>query len=154
MNEILTGAIPSDLCYLATPYSKYVGGIECAFVDASKLAARLLRAGIKVYSPIAHTHPLALYGNIDPLDHAIWMPFDEAMMTVAQTLIVAHMDGWQDSFGISHEVKFFEAAGKPIFDLDPVTFTMSRRETLATALGKGARKGEGAARSPLPNQRG
>lgn len=116
------------LCYLATPYTKYLGGdIERAFIDAAKLAALLLRAGVKVYSPITHTHPLAIHGNLDPLDHAIWMPFDQAMMEVSDVLLVAHMDGWQESYGIAEEIKVFEAAHKPIYDLDPKTLTMHRR---------------------------
>lgn len=53
----LSGA---GLVYLATPYSKYPRGIEAAFVDASRLAACLVRLGISVYSPIAHTHPIAI----------------------------------------------------------------------------------------------
>lgn len=116
------------LAYLATPYSKYQGGnLELAFRDASKLAAQLMLAGLKVYSPIAHTHPLAVYGFVDPLDHDIWLPFDEAMMTAADVLIVAHMDGWQASRGIAHEIEFFERAAKPIFDLDPLTLRMTKR---------------------------
>lgn len=109
------------LCYLATPYSKYKGGnLVQAFHDAAQLAAELLAAGVRVYSPIAHTHPLAIHGNLDPLDHDIWLPFDEAMMEACDCLIVAHMDGWDVSFGIAHEIEFFKNAGKPIFDLDPV----------------------------------
>lgn len=108
------------LCYLATPYSKYKGGnLQLAFEDAARLAAELLAIGIRVYSPIAHTHPLAVYGHLDALDHSIWLPFDEAMMEASDCLIVAHMDGWDVSYGIEHEVNFFAAAGKPIFDLDP-----------------------------------
>lgn len=118
----------APLCYLATPYSKYKGGdIVAAFEDAARIAAKLMTSGIKVYSPIAHTHPLAIYGNIDPLDHAIWMPFDEAMMDAAAVLIVAHMDGWEKSFGVTHEIEFFEKRGKPIYDLNPDTMTMTRR---------------------------
>ncbi len=116
------------LAYLATPYSKYHLGISQAFIDAAKLAARLMLSGIKVYSPIAHTHPIATYGRIDPHDHAIWLPFDEAMMTVCNTLIVAHMEGWDQSFGISCEIEFFEKARKPIFDLDPDTMMMTKRQ--------------------------
>jgi hypothetical protein len=115
------------LAYLATPYSKWALGLEDAFIQAAKLAARLLTSGIKVYSPIAHTHPLAIYGNLDPLDHSIWLPFDEAMMTAAATLIVAHMDGWDTSRGIAHEIAFFERTEKPIFDLDPLSLTMVQR---------------------------
>lgn len=118
----------APLCYLATPYSKYMGGnLDRAFVDASKLAALLLVAGVKVYSPIAHTHPLAMHGNLDPLDHDIWLPFDEAMMHAATVLIVAHMEGWRESKGIAHEIAFFRRRDKPIFDLDPDTLTMTRR---------------------------
>src|SRR3990167_1959103 len=61
-----------EIGYLATPYTRYPAGIRAAFADAAKLAARLLVTGLKVYSPITHTHPLAIYGHLDPLDHAIW----------------------------------------------------------------------------------
>lgn len=119
----------APLCYLATPYSKYKGGdITAAFEDAARLAAKLMQAGIKVYSPIAHTHPLAIFGKIDPLDHAIWMPFDEAMMDAAAVLIVAHMDGWEESHGIADEIEFFERRGKSIYDLDPDTMVMAKRK--------------------------
>ena len=105
------------LCYLATPYSRYPRGIHFAFVDASAFAAELLKRGVKVYSPIAHTHPLAIYGNVDPLDHDIWLPFDQAMMDASDALIVAEMDGWETSRGIGHEMDYFRAAGKPIHQL-------------------------------------
>ncbi len=120
--------IPTGIAYLATPYSRYPGGIEKAFKDAAKLAGHLLCAGIKVYSPICHTHPIAIYGALDALDHSIWLPFDEAMMEAADALIVAHMEGWEESRGLAHEVRFFEDAGKPIYDLDPVMLVMTRRQ--------------------------
>ena len=110
-----------SLCYLATPYTKYPAGIEQAFVDAAACAARLLKAGVKVYSPIAHTHPLAIHGGLDPLDHSIWLPFDQAMMDAADALIVAHLPGWNESFGVAHEIDFFAKAGKPIVHIHPVT---------------------------------
>lgn len=112
------------LCYLATPYSKYHLGIEAAFVHASEIAARLLTQGVRVYSPIAHTHPLAVYGKLDPLDHKIWLPFDEAMMDAADCLVVARMPGWAESFGVKHEIDFFRRDGKPILHIDPVTLTL------------------------------
>lgn len=115
------------LYYLATPYSKYAGGIDKAFEDAAALAAGLMASGLKVYSPIAHTHPLAIHGQLDPLDHSIWLPFDEVMMQRCDCLLVAHMDGWQDSFGIAHEIDWFAKANKPVFDLDPVTMQIVER---------------------------
>jgi hypothetical protein len=111
------------LCYLATPYSKWPTGIHNAFVAASALAAKLMRDGVKVYSPIAHTHPLAIYGNIDALDHSIWLPFDESMMRVSEALLVAQMPGWKTSRGIAHEIDFFEKLARPVHLL-PEQFCM------------------------------
>ena len=115
-----------SLAYLATPYSKYPGGLDKAFVDAARLAGLLLKTGVIVYSPIAHTHPIAVHSALDPLDHDIWLPFDEAMMARCSCLIVAMMDGWRDSRGIAHEIEVFKKAEKPIFHLDPKSLSMSR----------------------------
>lgn len=117
----------APLVYLATPYSKYPAGIEAAFIEAARLTGELIKAGIKVYSPITHCHPASMHGNIPPLDHAIWLPFDEAMMNAAAVLIVAQMQGWHESFGVAHEIKFFEDRGRPIYDLNPETMLMVRR---------------------------
>lgn len=106
------------LWYLATPYSKYPAGIEAAFRDAAKATADLLRAGVSVYSPIAHTHPVAVYGKVDPFDHDIWLPFDAAMMERADGIIVLKMTTWDESRGIAYEIEAFKAAGKPIVYLD------------------------------------
>jgi hypothetical protein len=108
-----------DLIYVGTPYSKWADGLDAAFVEAAKLTARLMQSGLKVYSPIAHTHPLAIYGNIDPLDHDIWLPFDGAMMDKADAMIVAMMDGWETSKGVRHEIQVFTEAGKPVFFMSP-----------------------------------
>lgn len=107
----------TDLCYVATPYSKFPDGIEAAFRASCVVAGELLKRGLRVYSPIAHTHPIAEYAKIDLFDHDIWLPFDEAMMNACGTLIVAQLPGWEDSRGIAHEIEYFRNAGKPRFDL-------------------------------------
>jgi hypothetical protein len=114
------------LVYLATPYSKYPGGIEKAFKDATKLAARLVTAGVRVYPPITLTHPLAIIGGIDPMSHEIWLPFDQAMMDASEAIIVARMESWQISKGIAHEIEYFGGAGKPVFYLNPETMEVDR----------------------------
>lgn len=107
------------LIYLATPYSKYPDGITMGFVEAARLTGKLLEAGYRVYSPIAHTHPIAMYANIDPYNHDIWLPFDGIMMEKSDVLLIARMEGWDKSFGIKHEIEVFQAAGKPIKFLNP-----------------------------------
>jgi len=107
------------LIYVATPYSKYPEGIEAAFVEASKAAAKLMKDGARaVFSPIAHSHPIAKHGGIDPLDHSIWMPLDHAMMKAADALAIVRLPTWQESKGIREEIETFVAAGKPIFHVN------------------------------------
>ncbi len=106
------------LCYLATPYSRFPGGIEAAFVAACRVVADLLKSGVSAYSPIAHTHPVAMHGGIDPLDHSIWIPFDAPMMAAADCCIVAMLPSWETSYGIGVEIDAFRKAGKPVLYLD------------------------------------
>lgn len=108
------------LIYLGSPYSKYPDGIEAAYRDVCRVAANLLRAGVTVYSPIAHTHGVATHGEIDPYDHKIWLPADQIMIDVSAALLIAKMDGWQESFGLKYEVEAFARQGKPIFLIEPV----------------------------------
>lgn len=138
------------LRYLATPYTLYPAGITQAYIDASRLAAALMCARMPVYSPIAHMHSLATFGKINPLDHSIWLPFDEVMMAKCDSLLVAHMAGWRESRGIAHEVAYFERHGKPIFDIDPVTLTITLRESanLTDSLVERMERGRGMTNQP------
>lgn len=105
--------------YLATVYSRHPHGIEAAHREACIQAAYLIRHGVPVYSPIAHTHPIAIHGALDPLDHDIWLPADEPMMRAAVGLIVCKMHGWETSKGVQHEIDVFEKADKPIIFMEP-----------------------------------
>ena len=82
------------------------------------MAAFLVKENIPCYSPIAHTHPVALYGGIDPYSHEIWLKADKPFMDAAAGLVVVKMEGWGSSYGIHQEVNAFAAAGKPIVYLD------------------------------------
>lgn len=107
--------------YLATPYSKFPAGIEAAFVVACQAAALLIRAGVRVYSPIAHTHPIAVHGGIDPYAHEIWLPADEPFMDAARGLIVLRAESWEKSYGISKEIEHMQKLGLTIIYMDPGT---------------------------------
>ena len=115
----------TTLAYLASPYSKL--NIDAAHEDACLIAGRLLRAGIFVFSPIAHCHSIAFHSGIDPLDHKFWLPICDVMMAHCDTLIVAHMPSWEESKGIAIEIEYFEKAGKPIFDLEVDELRMTKR---------------------------
>jgi hypothetical protein len=112
--------MPNDLLYyLATPYTKYASGIEKAYIDACRIAADLIRRGHKVYSPIAHTHGIATHGGIDPTDYEIWLAFNETMMQRCDAIMVARLPGWQESFGVLHEIKRFGEMNKSILFFTP-----------------------------------
>lgn len=105
--------------YLATPYTKYRLGIERAFIDAACEAALLATAGVSVFSPIVHSHPIAFHGLIDPFDHDLWLRIDRPFMELACGLIVCQLDGWEESKGVAAERDIFQAAGKPIVMMLP-----------------------------------
>jgi hypothetical protein len=109
------------ISYLATPYTHYALGTEAAFIEASRIAGQLAEQGIIVFSPIAHSHPLAAYGGLDSLDGKFWKTFDAPFICVCDCLIIAMMDGWRASEGVTHEIAEFRKAGKPILYLDPQT---------------------------------
>lgn len=100
--------------YLGSPYSKYPEGLEAAFQEVSKAAGLLIKAGHKVYSPIAHTHPVAIHSGLDPLDHSIWLPADEPFMHGAGGLVVLKMTSWRVSYGLSVEIETFNKLRKPV----------------------------------------
>ena len=107
--------------YLASPYSKYSAGIFAAYVDICQQTALLVRAGIPVFSPIAHSHGIAEFGDIDPADHAVWLPADAPFMDAAHGIIVCKLPGWDNSRGVQHEIDVFAAAGKPVVYMEPGT---------------------------------
>lgn len=102
------------LHYLASPYSNYGQGHEQAFIDAAGAAATLLKRGLHVFSPICHSHPMAVHGNIDKLAHDFWLRLDIAILDECDSLIVLMMPGWNESRGVKAEIDHAEATGKPI----------------------------------------
>ena len=98
--------VQMTLWYLATPYTKYYLGIDAAFDLACEQAGILARAGVRVFSPIVHTHLIARASGIDPLDPA-WVKFDHPMMKASTGLIVVLAEGWDSSSGIAIEREQF-----------------------------------------------
>ncbi len=114
------------LPYLASPYSKFPRGLEMAFIEVSRITARLATEGLAVFSPIVYTHPLAQHGKIDPMDHEFWLPYDQDFMDLCGSLLIAKMETWEHSFGIAQETGRFRVMGKPIFYLDPETLMVTQ----------------------------
>jgi nucleoside 2-deoxyribosyltransferase len=109
----------SRLWYMASPYSKYSGGIESAFVEASRQAAFLKNHGIDVFAPIPHSHPIAIHGGLDAYDYDLMLGWDKKFIDRCDGIIVCMMDGWQDSHGVQWEIEKFTQQQKPIIYMTP-----------------------------------
>ena len=113
-----------EFWYVATPYSKYPGGLHEAFMLAVRVRGGLIRAGIPSFSPIVHSHPVAMECDMDPRDHGIWLPCEAPIMAAAVGLIVVMADGWQDSYGMGQEIEAFITTHRPFVYLDPDSPTL------------------------------
>lgn len=109
--------------YLATPFTKYSEGVDAAWKIACLENARLIKAGIPTYSPIAHSYAVAINceGMIYESDWKLWMEFDHHMMESAKGIIVLMADTWEISSGMEEELKTFKEAGKPVIYMKPGT---------------------------------
>ena len=108
-----------DLIYLASPYSKHPHGVNEAFREVCIEAARLIEAGFVVYSPIAHSHPVAVFGGLDPQDHEMWMKQCRAMLPRVDCLVALKMLGWETSLGMAEEIQATWDMGKKVFYMEP-----------------------------------
>lgn len=107
-------SVKEPLYYMASVYSQFQQGQEQAYIEASKSAAILLKRGLNVFSPVAHSHPIAAHGDINKIDHDFWMRLDIAILDACDHLLVLMMPGWRESKGIGMEVAHAKATGKPI----------------------------------------
>lgn len=107
------------LTYLASAYSHPSAEVrEERFRAVCRAAAELMRQGHLVFSPIAHSHPIALAGTL-PTDWHFWAAFDRAYLEASRELIVLRLDGWRESVGVTAELAIAAELGIPISYIDP-----------------------------------
>lgn len=102
------------LTYLAVPYSHQDALVRLwRFEMANTAAARLMGAGEFVFSPISHTHPIALAGNL-PLGWDYWEAYDRAILQSCGKIVVLMLPGWEISKGIEGECNIARELGIPV----------------------------------------
>lgn len=102
------------MIYLASPYSSPDAAImEWRFDAVCRAAGLLMKAGHVVYSPIAHSHPIAMRCNM-PTDFEFWRHIDETMIARCDEVVVLLIDGWAGSAGIGSEIEIARRLNKPI----------------------------------------
>jgi len=103
--------------YLATPYDKFLPDRAAGYGAAVNNLSLLVAAGVEVYSPIVHNHPIDQV--LGRQSSQFWLSFDEPFMLVSKGLIVCKLATWQDSRGIAYEIGYFEQLQKPIIYMEP-----------------------------------
>lgn len=99
--------------YLATPYTGTKQQQQSRFEIVNECAARLMREGFLVFSPISHTHPIALAGAL-PKGWEFWKEYDLTFIEWADEIYVLMQQGWEKSKGVTAEIKLAKELKKPI----------------------------------------
>jgi len=102
------------MIYLASPYSHPDSDMRHRrFLLACRAAARLMHQGHHVFSPIAHTHPIAEAGEL-PKGWDWWEAFDRAFFEICDSMVVLTLPGWEESRGVQAEIAIARELGLPI----------------------------------------
>jgi nucleoside 2-deoxyribosyltransferase len=124
------------MIYLASPYSHPEPLVrEHRFLAVCRAAAALMRAGAVVYSPVAHSHPIARHGLPGGWD--FWERQDRPHLERCDAVVVLQLEGWVTSQGVLAELGLARQLGKPIWFLDPEVLAAGS-PTLAHVAAKGA----------------
>lgn len=100
--------------YLASPYSHPNPNVRLArFTTVCIAAGQLMNAGEIIFSPIAHTHPIAVTCDL-PLGFDYWEKYDREMLAACDEIIVLMLDGWRESKGVQAEIAIMKEMGKPV----------------------------------------
>jgi nucleoside 2-deoxyribosyltransferase len=100
--------------YLASPYSHPDADLRTLrFQQVCEIAGKLMVDGLVVFSPIAHTHPIAELCSL-PSSWNYWHKYDLVMILGSCKVIVACMDGWRESKGLTAEIEIAHRHGVPV----------------------------------------
>ena len=106
--------------YLATPYSHKDLSVRIdRFNKINVIAAKLIKKGYVVFSPISHSHPIEQTGRLGETDWAFWKAQDEPLVDWCDQIWIVTMDGWIDSVGVQCELEMAFDKGIPVRFLNP-----------------------------------
>ena len=94
------------ITYLACPYSH-------PSAAANLMAGYLMREGRYVFSPISHTHPIALACDL-PLGFDYWEAYDKIILNHCLDMVVLTIQGWGESTGVQGEIGYARELDLPV----------------------------------------
>lgn len=108
--------------YLASPYSHSDPEVRMRrFRAACTVAGGLMRKGYRVFSPIAHSHPVSMFSGMqgDTIEgmsaHDFWLRQDTWVLDFCDYVVVAKIDGWEKSKGIAEEIERAKERNIPVY---------------------------------------
>lgn len=104
----------ATLIYLASPYSHPRREVrEQRAATAARVAASLMWRGMMVFSPVAHSHAVALAGAL-PAEFAFWREWCLEMLARCDEMLIIPMPGYEESAGIAAETARATELGKAV----------------------------------------
>lgn len=109
---------PDPMIYLASPYWHENPAIRNKRLLQAQLITRvLILRGMPVFSPIVHGRGLDISGHPVVLSNTEWVDLDLNYISHCSSMIVAQLDGWQHSKGVTREMAFCSERNIPFFML-------------------------------------
>ncbi len=132
-DQFITSLKAQWLVYLAAPYSDQGKKTVRSFIRyelTTRVFAKLLEAGVKVFSPLNHTHPVSLVMTGEEYP---FLKLDYPILCNCSAMVVLTFPGWEESHGIAQELKWFMPYQSrswlnkgPVYLFDPYTGTVGR----------------------------
>jgi hypothetical protein len=118
----------NELIYIAVPFSHKDKKVrDERFEKVTVFAGKLMSEGKYVFSPITHCYPIALRHSL-PETWDYWQGYCELMVPKCNRLIVLKLEGWEDSEGVTAEIKLAEALGIPIEYVEEKDLNLTTKE--------------------------
>lgn len=107
------------MIYLASPYTHTDHEVrQQRFEQACDAAAAIINRGVVVYSPIAHSHPIAARNKL-PTDWEFWERLDREFIARSDEMHVLMLAGWRESKGVTAEIAIANELGIPVVFVEP-----------------------------------
>jgi len=106
-----------ELIYLASPYSGNPAERLNRAIAIIKIAGKLIKKGLTIYSPIVNYHSINPQINL-PSDWRFWQKHDRIILSRCDELWVCMLDGWKESKGVAAEIKIAKEFKIPVQFVD------------------------------------
>ena len=107
--------------FLASPYSSVdPAQVEYRVKQINKAAAQLMHEGHIVFSPISHSHYIAMQEDL-PKTFEWWIKQNHAFIEWADSVCVLLLDGWENSVGVMDEIDFALELGKRVEKMEALS---------------------------------